>query len=572
MDWIQAFTDRFISTPAINWLDEDRFDLTVDNQKLQYSLPQKSLVSLIGRAIKRGQNLGVFVPCLGDADLALMLTYTYALWTDVHLNLSVPGRWLNRHVIDINKDVIVIGNGPSIRKLLVNRCQFGNQAIHDYLGIYWLTRNKSASMDGIFAGLGTSLEMSIYIIPKSKVTEQNFDYYQKVCHPFVIIQDLTASPSADRNLIYQYHIYKDAFPSVPVIFLCSAGDMAAMKMLRDEKGIALWVTRANDIINLEKKINGTLTGNGTALTQHSRQLANGISVTVQVIQDNYFNESLGELLALVNRIFEETKKTTAESDMSIYREARIILRELAALSVPLTTQEELHRLERRSSLYATRMLRNRIDKLGDMTGSVGLITEMANNLVRKLNELTDILAKTQAITGKTRAVAQWVKQRMAVDDDVIVACPNESTRTAMIAYLSMQDIDTINDPIRITTHNGLWRYAKDTPVTHSKVLWIGAPDFYSGAFFGGILPDITLMIYLNERESLETQLRYIEHNTQKLSRRTGDKLTFLRDMVQPIEDRQVVDESDSPWLLNWIELDLAGTYPGDIPKIEPFTG
>jgi len=110
MDWIQALTERIISTPAINWLDEDRFGLSVDNQNLQYSVPQKSLVSLIGRAIKRGQNLGVFVPCPGDADLALILVYTYALWTDVHLNLSFPGKWMNRRGIDVNKDVIVIGN------------------------------------------------------------------------------------------------------------------------------------------------------------------------------------------------------------------------------------------------------------------------------------------------------------------------------------------------------------------------------------------------------------------------------------------------------------------------------
>ncbi len=569
MDWAQAFTERFISTPAIHWLDEDRLGLSVDNQKLQYSLPQKSLISLIGRAIKRGQDLGVFVPCLGDADLALILTYTYALWVDVRFNLSVPGKWMNRRVIDSKKDVMVIGNGPSIRKLLVNRCHFGKQPIHDYIGIHWLARSKSASVDGLFAGIGSSLGMDIYIVPKTKVSEHNFSHYKKSCQPFVIIYELTSNPSADRNLIEQFHIIKDSFPSVPVIFICSTGDMAAMKMLRDEKGVVLWVNRANDIASINNTTISS-TANETPLTVHSNQLSRGIAVTIQIIKDNFFNDILGELLSLASRIYAETSQSNVLNDKAISRNANVILKELTALAVPLNTQEELHRFEKRASFFATRMLRNRVDKLGEKTCSVGTVNVLLNNLVRKLNELTDILVKPDAITGKTRAVPRWVSEQISNDFEAIIACPNESTRAAMISFLSSQHIDMISDPIFILTHNQLWRKVKESPLINMKVLWIGTPDFYCGAFFGGIIPDLTLMIYLNERDGLEKQLGYIEHNTQKLSRRSGDKLAFLRDLSLPIEDRQVVAESVSPWTITWEEVDLAGLYPGDLPVIDPF--
>jgi hypothetical protein len=95
MNWANALSERLPTTPAIHWLDEDRLNLTVDDEPLKYSVHHKAFLAVAGRAIKRGQDLGLFYPCIADADLTLLVAYCYALWTDVRFHMSVPGRWLN---------------------------------------------------------------------------------------------------------------------------------------------------------------------------------------------------------------------------------------------------------------------------------------------------------------------------------------------------------------------------------------------------------------------------------------------------------------------------------------------
>jgi len=365
----------------------------------------------------------------------------------------------------------------------------------------------------------------------------------------------------------QYHILKDAFPSAPVIFICAAGDMPVMKSLRDESGIALWVTRAQDIHSIEDHLAIEPESLPAGIGSRSHLLANGISINVEVINDEYFNRALGELLSIASRL--ESERTS--DDQSAISSVRAILREFSSLSVPLATQEELHRLERRRGPYVSQVLRNRIDDLRSKSGSVGVVTELLASLGTKASDLAQILIKPNALSGKACALLDWARGNIDSNDNSVIVCPNESTRRAMLAFLSSQRFDTVKRPIDVLTRSTLWKRIRYGHVPNdANVLWIGAPNFYTGKFFAGVLPRLTFLVYPSEKEAVEKQIGFFAQSGQMLSDLQGDKLSFLKDLKTSLPDRRVETDSNAPWTVTWKERDISGVYPAELPPIPDF--
>lgn len=559
-DWAVTLLDRLHTTPAGDWIHRAR--LSRDDRPIVFDTRHGELFALIGRSVKQGRDLALFLPLPEPLDACLLAAYLYILHFAVMSRITLPRRWGNPDNFETRSDLILAGQHRAYRTLLTEQLRMGGQTITSLMHIAWPAYQRRRNAVSAFHRVGLHPGPGLYLLGPADLSAERLERYAGECKPFAVLLDLTDQPSGPQGLAALIRSSHRQFPGVPLIVLAPLGDKVSLRAVRDAD-VPVWALRAGDVQCLTQLANNPSSQNSgtpTRLARSAAALANGIHVRLLRIRD----DTLGSAISAATTELRTIEDEAGPEDADALGHVRAALRQLVQLSCPLRAEEAAYSASTRTAAYVSTPMRNRLDALRGVRGRTGAMHEAFSSFCDQLESVYVRLQSQAALTGKAAALVEWLRATPTKDAPRWIVASNELTVGAINGMLSREELNLPTYALQVLTRTQAWREAShhlNGCTAPQEILWIGSPDFQSAAFFAGAFPKITLLVYDWEIDALQQQLAWVAHDTQATSRRNGDKLRWLRGTCDGITDRSVEPSLPACWQITEQEVSASGVYP-----------
>lgn len=541
-DWAPLLVERIPNSAGA----ESTFCATarVDGQPHGMGRRVREACAVIGRAVKRGEDLGYFMPHPVTRDVSGIARNLHALRHEVLSGVSAPGRWASLACLQQRCDIWLLCDVPRVRSTCLRELTLSEEALGAPTRCMWIANQ------GRLPGLESAGEPGtpgLCLLSSQRIIEGAAAIALRGSRPpFVLLVD-GGAVSDYRQLSSCIRRLRDLAQGAPLILVAGIGDQGSL-LAAQGASVPAWILRAGDAARLDglsaEQLPDPCFQRAPQLTGadlSSERLTQRIHIDLEIIEA----EAMCQWAAPVFESAQELERFFPE-DSEVIRRIRSFLRTLTSLCVPWRTYIEAFAASAHAGPYGANSIETELQALREVRVHT---SEERTAFSRAMGVVEEVLETVRApgfASGKQGALLQALKDTHHASQTVWLICANEPLQRSVRAFLGKQAVDATSGRIQVTTRQQLRRAAAEGALPGSSVLLPLHPLGFGDAFyFSGIASSVRLQVYDWEREAVEDQLANIGPLTQGTSPRSGSKLYFLT-RPQRLQAPTREQESSSP--------------------------
>lgn len=353
--------------------------------------------------LKHGSSISLSLPTFNPDTLKSVLFYLHRCRIDA-LHGVVRGGWFNSHTMCLSQDLLIWSRGAMQTRKLRDTPGLD----FHYIGLNRETR-----------GLKHSLEQDGRIA--RTVLCQSGDDISVFCQelkafvtPFTIVVDMT--PFGYReDPAHIAGLMEEHFPGVPLLFLCTIGDVRTAEALRAmPKRFPLWRQHMLDKTPI-------IGAKSAKLAWHP------ILVTVP---DKRLNDRLLNAASLCRDLKDVTPHAMRKDSVSVvYR----VLNALQTLAMPIEFYEQHLQAKRHGGIFPVKPLTDWLCLARRAKMSSGESQNLLSQAVAALEGVMSFISQGQ--TGKAQALSRWMMQTIKSKKRGLIVVGNEREANIMRSWL-----------------------------------------------------------------------------------------------------------------------------------------
>jgi hypothetical protein len=457
-DWASKLMDRLPNSPAADRLFFVPCPIQIDGRPHTIGQRITEVCALVGRAAKRGEDLGVFIPGPDEIDKLTMVLYLHLVRAAVVSGRSAPGRWATAQTLHARGDLWLLGNVSRLRTTILGRLALDNSAITRKLRCRWYA---SKGGQGRLEGVGGPELPSLCLFGADAVMQGSLaSVLEGEAAPYAVVVD--SSLNEGRDLAHLVRRLRHLSQGAPILVLGTLGDKAAILEARRAK-IPVWVLRAGDAARLSQ-----LHAEGSSILPSmdaarpggsdlaSSRLIARICVELGVLEAPAARRLLSPLLVAVERL-----EHLVTDERELVSRARSLVRAVLALSVPWKLHADAITASTGVGRFATLSLEGRLQALRESETTTGDTSVALQQLISETERVFEVLRAPSCVTAKQAALLEAAATAQGTRRPLWIVCANETGLRSVQTYLGDHDINVVSGYVRVLTRPQVRREVAD---------------------------------------------------------------------------------------------------------------